>query len=146
MATARGRWHSGPMRVLNLVLIIVLLATRLAAQSSTTPEALKAGTRVRLSTVDAPSLLRIGTVSAASVDSLWFLPDGADTTVTLPYRAIAQLSVRLARHNNARKGAGIGILVGAGAGIIVGLTTSREDWFTPAQTAVIAGITTGAIG
>jgi hypothetical protein len=134
------------MRVLNLVLITVLLAARLAAQSSTTAESLKAGTRVRVSTVDAPSVLRTGIVSAASVDSLWFLPDGTDTTVALPYRAIAQLNVSVARHRNARKGAGIGVLVGAGAGIIIGLTSGGDDWFTPAQTAVIAGITSGAIG
>ena len=149
MATARGRWHCGPMRVLSLVLVSVLLPARLAAQSPSATEPLPPRTRVRVSTVDAPSVFRIGLVSAASVDTLWYLPDGADTTVALSYSAIAQLNVSLARHRNARKGAVIGVLVGAGTGIILGLAGGDDQgWvgFTARQNAVIGGITVGALG
>ena len=134
------------MRVLSLVLVSVLLAGSLAAQAPVSAQSLQPGTRVRVSTVDAPSLLRIGTVSAASVDSLWFLADGANTTLALPYGAISQLNVRVDRHSNAQRGAVIGVLAGAGTGIILGLAGDDKGWFTPGQNAVFEGIGLGALG
>jgi hypothetical protein len=129
--------------------VAVLLPGCLTAQSSSTAGPLSPGTRVRVSTVDAPSALRIGTVSAASTDSLWFFADGAASVVALPYRGIAQLDVRLVRHANARKGAGIGALVGAGTGIILAFASGDDKgWigFSARYKAVVGGISLGALG
>ncbi|HKW12029.1 MAG TPA: hypothetical protein VJO33_16705 [Gemmatimonadaceae bacterium] len=118
------------MRLAALIIPSTLLAAPLGAQASKTPEpTLYPGARVRVSTVDAPSVLRAGSVWALVGDSLRILFDGADSAVALPYQAIAQFDTSAGRRRHALMGAGIGGLLGTGTGIILGFasaTTSRE--------------------
>jgi len=139
------------MRNLTLVLVSALLASRVDAQpGGTTDPALQAGMRVRVRTFDAPSTIRIGTVSALSADTLQIRLAAGDSVVALPYRDITQLDVSDGRRRHALEGAGIGALMGVALGVTIGLVDGDDPpgWFsfTAEDKAMMGGAILGVAG
>ena len=142
------------MRIAALMSSSTLLAAPLGAQASNaSAPRLYPGARVRVSTVDAPSVRRPGSVWALVGDTLRILIDGGDSAVAFPYQTIAQLDTSVGRHGRARMGAGIGGLLGAGTGVILGFASGDDPqgWFalwshSTKEKARINGIGFGALG
>jgi hypothetical protein len=142
------------MRLSALMVSSTLLAAPLGAQASnTSAPTLYPGARVRVSTVDAPSVRRPGSVWALVGDTLRILIDGGDSAVAFPYQTIAQLDTSVGRQGHALMGAGIGGLVGVGTGVILGFAggDDPQGWFalwshSAKEKARINGIGFGAVG
>jgi len=142
------------MRIAALMSSSTLLAAPLGAQASNaSAPRLYPGARVRVSTVNAPSVRHAGSVWALVGDTVRILIDGGDSAVAFPYQTVAQLDTSAGRQGHALMGAAIGGLLGAGSGVIFGLASGDDPqgWFalwshTANEKARINGIGFGALG
>src|SRR5690349_14128666 len=153
MVTARVREHCWPMRKLSLALAFALVAVRVDAQpAAPTEPSLRAGMRVRVRRVNAPSTPHVGSVAWVSVDTLEVRLADGDTVVPFPYREIAQLEMSVGkRQRKTLQGAATGMFIGAASGIIIGLASGDdppENLFslTKAEKAEFAGAALGVVG
>ncbi len=100
------------------------------AQRVTPPELV--GKRVRMTSNELEPDRQIGTLVNAYPDSLYFLSDGANRTVSIPVSDVDQLEESHGRQRQWK----LGMLLGAAAGIGVAIYAEDiRDWVSPSKPA-----------
>ena len=137
-----------------LLTLLTLSATSAAAQDAANSSRVQPGSRVRVRTVDAGTI--IGRVLAVQGDTLRVTRDGAPLVISVPTSQITALDVSVGRHKRRWKGAGLGFAAGMVLGGAVGAATYKSNsctgdfcdiygpWPNVVAGAVLAG-TAGAI-
>jgi len=139
------------MRILVGALLSFVVAAGVDAQATAAaPALLRTGARVRVSAINDPSTLRVGTVAWVSADTLEVRLAEGDTVVSLAYREIAQLDVSAGRRRHTLEGASIGLVIGVAAGVISGYVAGDDPpgWvsFSAEDKATIGGAVLGGAG
>ncbi len=117
------------MRISAIVVVGSCLTLRAlnAQQTTTTPEAVSAGERVRIS---APGLLtptrRTGRLISIRGDTVLLQPDGGAQPVALPPGTVADMEVSRGQHRSTGTGIVVGALVGGAAGAIAVAVTPNK--------------------
>ena len=132
------------MRLSPMVLMLSILSTPLAAQSSAPIEI---GSRVRMRTdaADARGPWIVGTVSARQGDTVWIRPSAGGAEQVFRFGGPASLVVSIGRKGAPAQGAIIGAVGGVIGGAIIGFATGHDCWpgafvcFDRSATAAIAG-------
>ncbi len=122
------------------------------AQGAASPPRVKPGSRVRVTTTGAGTI--IGRVTAAVDDTLRIVSVREADTLRIATSRIRAIDVSTGQHRRRWRGAGIGFLAGAALGAVIGAASYQKptkcaDWcfdFGPGFDAAAGGIVLGAIG